>query len=220
MRTPQAGIGSSPPRFRLAAVVTPLVSCVLCGCPAPQTQSSDRAELAERLAVAEARLAQRDADLGRLSRERDRLGERVARLEGLDPRARAAEFTVKGVELGGFTGGKNWDGKPGDDGLRLYLFPKDQNDDRIKRLGAVTIELYDLELAGQDRRIGLWQFSYEEAVRHWRSNPFLYGYYFQLPWQGIVPRHEDLEVRAVFVAMNGTRHVATERISVELPPQP
>jgi hypothetical protein len=54
-------------------------------------------------------------------------------------------YTVAKIELKPLTGGDDFDGKPGDDGVKVYLVPFDETGDKIKAAGWITIDIFDLQ---------------------------------------------------------------------------
>src|SRR3954452_4154622 len=54
-------------------------------------------------------------------------------------------FTVHGLELGRLTGGADLDPKkPGDEGIKVYATPTDDDGEPIKAAGTFVIEAFDL----------------------------------------------------------------------------
>ena len=62
----------------------------------------------------------------------------------LHPKRLEKLFHVKSINLGRHTGGTDMDGKPGDDGIKVFLLPTDAEGSVIKVAGSVTIQLFDL----------------------------------------------------------------------------
>ena len=93
------------------------------------------------------------------------------------------------------SGGKDRDGKPGDDLLVALITPHDEQGDLVKIAGDVEIEAYDMSLSGDDKRVGHWTFDPEQSAKSWHSGFVGAGLQFELPWQE-VPANKDLLVHA------------------------
>jgi hypothetical protein len=167
-----------------------------------------------------------------LELEKQELARRIAELGGgqgsvtpqqrperLDTRAVVAEdpFRAVKIEFGRVTGGLDTDGKPGDEGVRVVLVPKDRYDDVVKRAGAVEIELFDLALPESGRRLGRWTFTPDQAGREWVSGFGAGSYSFELTWpEGRQPQNRDLTVVARFTTLDGRVLTAQRAVRVQL----
>jgi hypothetical protein len=128
-------------------------------------------------------------------------------------------FTAHGLWFARLTGGENWDGKPGDDGLKIGIVPIDQWGDAIKAAGAFKIEAFDLDEPTHPL-IGTWQFSQEQSAKVFYNRLTLYTYVFRCPWQ-TVPRHEHLTVKVTFDdELTSREFVGQCQVAVSLPPSP
>ena len=129
-----------------------------------------------------------------------------------------AMFTVHSIELGRQTGGYNPNpDKPGDQGLRIYLTPLDENGDPLKATGQVTVEAYDLAMP-LDNRIGRWVFEPAALKGAWRSLGPLHAFVLTPSWQSI-PRHSETTVKVGFRdELTGRTFSAIKDIRVTLPP--
>ncbi|MCC7350587.1 MAG: hypothetical protein IT446_08470 [Phycisphaerales bacterium] len=134
-------------------------------------------------------------------------------LERLD-----ALFTVHGLSFGRLTGGADLDsGRPGDEALKVYVVPVDQQGDVLKAAGSFVIELFDLEQAGEPL-LGKWEFSTVEAAKNWYGQSLLYQYILTCPWQR-VPEHQKLLVQVRFTdELTGRVFVEKRDITVNVPP--
>src|SRR5947209_7875028 len=75
-------------------------------------------------------------------------------------------FTTHGIELGRLTGGEDWDSAhPGDDGLRVAVVPVDQQGQKLKAAGTLTIDAFDLS-ASDDPHLGHWVFDLDQAKKN------------------------------------------------------
>ena len=128
-------------------------------------------------------------------------------------------FRAMTLGLHRVTGGLDLDGKPGDDGLRVVLQPKDGQGDVVKRAGALEIELFDLAIDAGERRLGKWEFTVDQAAKEWVSGLLgVSGYSLQLPWpEGKVPEHDHLTIAVRMTTLDGRPLTAQKDITVQLP---
>ena len=126
-------------------------------------------------------------------------------------------FTTHGIELGRLTGGDDFDpATPGDDGLRIGVVPMDQQGQKLKAAGSITVDAFDLS-DPQDTHIGHWTFDLDQTKKNWFGN-LLYTYVLRAPWQKI-PRHPDLTVRVTFHdELTGREFTDQKLIKINPPP--
>ncbi len=110
---------------------------------------------------------------------------------------------LSGVKINSLlSGGKDRDGQPGDDVLVALVSPLDEQGELVKIAGEVEIEAYDMTLPGEDKRVGRWTFSSEEAAKAWHSGFVGAGLQFELPWQ-VLPNAKELVVHARLRTVDG-----------------
>src|SRR5580658_2802070 len=73
-------------------------------------------------------------------------------------------FTAHGLSLGKYTNG--------DDALRVYAVPIDEQGQPIKAAGTFKVELFDL--AEANNRLGTWDFSIQQARDSWLGSLWFY----------------------------------------------
>ena len=128
-------------------------------------------------------------------------------------------FLAYGVKFGRLTGGIDLDpAKPGDEGLRVYVSPTDEEGTPVQAAGSFVIEAFDLA-AGGDNRVGRWEFPTLEAKKNWRSFLIEYTYAFTCPWQK-PPEHPELTVKVTFTSeLTHAVFTAQRTVRVNLPPK-
>lgn len=183
---------------------------------------------------ADAQLKELRADNERLTRElercRDDLAARNAILAQLEEQLRVARgfgpeeypyiFAPETIEIDRLSGGMDTDGQPGDDGVTVYLTPRDRHGDPVKVAGDIRIELYDLAAQPGENRIGVYEFPHERAAELWYGRLMTSHYTLKCPWQTGPPAHPEITIRATF-ADYLTKRVLTAQSTcrVKLPPQ-
>jgi hypothetical protein len=128
-------------------------------------------------------------------------------------------FTTHGIKLGRLTGGADLDrNKPGDEGIKVYVTPFDDDGEPLKAAGSFVIEAFDL--AAKTPEIGRWTFDVSAARKAWNGAFLSHQYVMPCPWQK-PPQHEELTIKVTF------RDELTERefheqtvVKVHLPPSP
>ncbi len=106
-------------------------------------------------------------------------------------------FTTHGLALGKMSGGDDWDPqRPGDDGLKVYIVPIDEDGDAIKAAGVFRVEAFDLDDPAKPL-IGTWNFDLKATRDRFYNHLTLYTYVLECPWQ-TKPAHENLTVKVTF----------------------
>ena len=122
-------------------------------------------------------------------------------------------YTVHGLEFGKLTGGFSPDADGPDKLMKAAVYPTDQDGEALKAAGSFKIELFDL--AEPDTRVGIWNFTADEAKSHWFGRFSLYTYVFDLPWQ-TVPKHTKLVLQVTFTdALTGRVFEAKRDVEVK-----
>lgn len=127
-------------------------------------------------------------------------------------------FTTHGLKFGKLTSGIDTDPKkPGDEAVKVYVVPTDQEGQPIKASGTFTFDLYDLAQPDASH-IGHWTFDVEQARQNWYGTLLDYTYAFTLPWQ-TVPKHADLAIHVTFLdELTQIPFEAQTTVKVHVPP--
>ena len=81
-------------------------------------------------------------------------------------------FTVNGLNVGRLTGGWDADARqPGDEGIKVYAIPEDQDGESLKAAGAFTVEAFDLANTAKPL-VGKWEFDVAAAKEAWNGTAF------------------------------------------------
>jgi hypothetical protein len=193
-----------------------LIAAVGCAPPDPQLrvlrQKVDQLEVEnDRL---ETGLLARGADVADLEAQ-------VAKLLELGPARLEKLFVVDRIELVSRTGGADYDGQMGDDGVTVYLRPLDADGDVLKAAGEITVELLDTNDPGSPRSLGLYVHNDPEQLRRLWYGGFLTNHYtIKCPWDPAIgpPANREVTVKATFYDfLTGRRFTATKVVEVALP---
>ena len=153
--------------------------------------------------------------------ERDQAHQQVEGLLALGDKRLEKLYLVQRLRLGSGTGGADLDGKPGDEGVKVFLEPIDQHGSVLKAPGAVTIQLYDLAAAAKENLLAEYRFDLDETAGHWHSGFLAYHYRFTCRWKAAPPKHDEVTVRVEFLDyLTGTKHTAQKLCKIERPTQP
>lgn len=187
---------------------------LLCGCgkpnPANITLRKENADL--RSQIDQLKL-QHDADAATIAA----LHSNNPAVDRLPDDRVAALFTTHGIRFNRLTGGADLDpARPGDDAVKVYLEPFDQDGQPLKAAGSVLIETFDL--AAGETRLGRCEFDVAAARAAWVSGGLLYEYVFACPFQ-TPPQHADITIKATFTdELTRRRFTAQKLVKINLPP--
>jgi hypothetical protein len=125
-------------------------------------------------------------------------------------------FTVHGLELGRLTGGVDLDpAKPGDEGIRVYATPTDDDSEPLKAAGTFIIEAFDL--TAKTPEIGKWTFDLATTRKTWIGNLLAHNFVLNCPWQQI-PQHQELTIKVTFLDQLTQREFHAQTVvKVKLP---
>ena len=123
------------------------------------------------------------------------------------------------ITIDPLTGGVDYDGRSGDDGVSVYLRPVDRDGDAVKVAGEVRIELLDLANAEGSRVVGRYEFSGEEFLQMWVGKLLSNHFVLKCPWTAGPPKHGELTVRVTFLDYLSQQVLTDQRTCrVALPP--
>ena len=137
-------------------LISSLVGCTNPGAVVRASQERDR--LATKLARATRDIADRDARIRRLDGQ-------VTALTRMGINRPVDLFAPVKIEILSRSGGWDYDGLAGDDGVRVYLRPIDAEGHTVKVPGAITIRLQDNGDLANARNLGVSVFNSPDALR-------------------------------------------------------
>lgn len=202
------------PRAAWRAVIAALALLApSAGCGGPTV-----AELKADLARRDAQIEEHEAQAETLRQNLARTREQLLQARGLDPRRWERAFRPIDVRIATRSGGADYDGKPGDDGVTVYLQPIDRDGDVVKVSGEIRIQLYDLAAAAGRQLIGEYRVPPEECGRHWYGKLLTQHFTVKCPWPSAPPQHATITIRATFIDdLTGNVMTAQEAVEVSLP---
>ncbi len=162
----------------------------------------------------ERELLKRDGKIGDLIAQ-------VEQLQALGPDRLAKLFVVDHIQLVSRTGGGDFDGVPGDDGVTVYLRPVDADGHVLKAAGEIIVELLDTSVPGDPVSLGRYIYNDPEQLRKLWYGGFLTDHYtIKCAWSPDVglPRTREVLIKATFYDfITGQRFAASKLIEVALP---
>ncbi|MFQ5806210.1 MAG: hypothetical protein ACE5I3_07160 [Phycisphaerae bacterium] len=183
------------PRFR-PLIAIPLVwlgLLPLVGCQTEETMELQRkiTRLTEQIEKKDNQLVAQRVTIGQLH-------EQLQYARGWTDEDLEKIFYPERVVIASLSGGDDYDGQPGDDGITVYLRPVDRDGDAIKVAGDIRIELYDLANPPNENLIGKYFVPVDQVHKLWYGKLATYHYTVRCPWQKGPPRHDEITIRATF----------------------
>jgi hypothetical protein len=102
------------------------------------------------------------------------------------------------------TGGSDFDGQPGDDGLLVVLEPRNEANQYIPAAGSVSVVVLDPNRVGDAARIARWDFDAAELADKF-DHGTTRGLNLTLPWPATPPPGEKLHLFVRYVAPDGRK---------------
>lgn len=201
--------------IRLLFVTPALFAALLAaGCmPPPEIElRREISQLRETVRQKDSALEAQKATIDQLNQQLD-----VARAISEDDLKRI--FYPEHLVIDKLSGGENYDGKPGDDGVTVYLQPVDKDGDVIKVAGDIRIQLYDLAAPPAQNLIGEYFVPVDQVGKLWNGKLFTDHFSIKCPWPSGPPKHAEVTIRAIFVDYLTKRVVSAQATcQVKLPP--
>lgn len=169
--------------------------------------------------VARETIARQNDELAAQKATIDTLEKRVETVRAIRPEDLRKLFHPVKLEIDSLSGGYDTDGRPGDDGVVVYLRPLDDDGDALKVAGQITIQLYDLAAPPGENLIAEYVIPVDEARELWYGKLMTQHYTVRCPWQHSPPRHPEITISASFVDYLTQRVISAQKTcTVKLPP--
>jgi hypothetical protein len=108
------------------------------------------------------------------------------------------------------TGGADFDGQPGDDGVRILVEPRNASGQCVPEAGALSVVLLDPERQGDAARIARWDFDLSATRQMLASASPDQGLKLELPWPAAAPTVNHLKLFVRYETPDG-RRLQTDR---------
>lgn len=198
-------------------VLVGLGSTFLVGCISPGERAGivqERDALSLRVNALQRDNAQRDGTIALLRKQIDNL-------QSFDDQRPAYLFAAVKVEIVSRSGGADYDGEPGDDGVTVYLQPRDAYGDVVKVPGLITIQLLDNSNMAAPRVLGVYRFGDpQELERLWYAWLATSHYTLRCPFREniVVPESRLITVSASFLDyQTGATFTAVKEVKISHP---
>jgi hypothetical protein len=142
-------------------------------------------------------LKKKDSDLAAQFAQISELNKQLLQARAFKPEDLEKLFYPEKLVIDSLTGGENYDGKPGDDGITVYIRPVDKDGDVIKVAGDIRIELFDLSKP-TDNLIGRYDIPVDSVRKLWFGKLGTNHYTVKCPWLHGPPENTEITVRATF----------------------
>ncbi|MBI5865268.1 MAG: hypothetical protein HZB38_12310 [Planctomycetes bacterium] len=163
-------------------------------------------------------LKKKDGDLAAQFSTISELNKQLLAARSIKPEDLDKLFYPEKLTFDSLTGGENYDGKPGDDGVTVYIRPIDRDGDVVKVAGDIRIELFDLSRA-TDNLIGRYDIPLDAARKLWYGKIGTYHYTVKCPWLHGPPPGDEITIRATFRDFLTQRVLTAQTVvTVKLPP--
>lgn len=156
-------------------------------------------ELRTQVKTLEEQSAAKDNQLAAQRLTIDKLHQQLQSVRGWTDEDMKVIFTPEKIEIASLSGGEDYDGKPGDDGVTVYIRPIDREGDVLKAAGDLRVELYDLAAPAGENLLGQYSIPVVQAAEHWYGKFATNHYTIRCPWRQGPPKHEEITIRATFV---------------------
>jgi len=187
---------------------------LLSGCVTPAEQ-----KLRDEISDLRKTLRQKDEQLLAQKVSLDEMTKQLALARSISEDDLKRIFYPERLVIDRLSGGADYDGQPGDDGVTVYLKPVDRYGDVIKVAGDIRIQLYDLAAQPDRNLIGEYFVPIDQVAKLWHGKLLTNHFTIKCPWPKGPPEHDEVTIRAVFVDYLTKRVVSAQSTcKVKLPP--
>jgi hypothetical protein len=115
------------------------------------------------------------------------------------------------------TGGADFDGQPGDEGLSVVIEPRNAADEFVPAAGAVSIVVLDPEKQGDAARVARWDYTLPATEQKLATATAARGIQLEMPWPASPPANNRLKLYVRYEGPDG-RQLQSERDLYITPP--
>jgi hypothetical protein len=138
---------------------------------------------------------------------------------GTPAAADPASAQVGSIALGDLlTGAFDADGRPGDEGLSVFVQPRDAEGRLVGAAAPISVVAIDPALSGEAARVARWDLSAQEIAALYRKAGSAEGFHLELRWPDGLPVHDELRLYVRYTTADG-RKLQAER-PIEVAPSP
>ena len=112
------------------------------------------------------------------------------------------------------TGGVDFDGQPGDDGLRIIVEPRNADDQFINESGTLSVVVLDPTRQGEAARLARWDFDQPATRQLLADNSPRDGMKLELPWPASPPDANRLQLFVRYVTADGRKLQADREVFI------
>jgi hypothetical protein len=116
------------------------------------------------------------------------------------------------------TGGYDFDGRPGHEGVLVVVEPRNKRGDYVDVPGELTVEVRDPTKSGLEARVGKWSYNAAESAAFLRESLLGRGLHLRLPWPATPPESDRLSLSVAFATVDGRELRAERTIQVRNSP--
>jgi len=117
------------------------------------------------------------------------------------------------------TRGADFDGQPGDDGLRILFEPRNAGEEFVSEAGTLSVVVLDSEREGDAARIARWDFDQSATRQMLAATSPERGIKLEVPWPAAAPTSNRLKLFVRYETADGRRLQADRDVFVTLPGQ-
>jgi hypothetical protein len=114
------------------------------------------------------------------------------------------------------TGGMDRDRVGGDEGIMVFVEPRDDEGRLTRAPGAVSVVVMDPSKTGSDARIARWDFQANEFAKHFKKSAFGEGLVYELAWPNGPPASRDLMLFVRYVTPEGAKLTSDSPLNIRL----
>ena len=157
-----------------------------------------------------------ERELGRRDGTIARLHQQIGDLQGFGADRPVDVFAPVRAEIVSRSGGADYDGVPGDDGVTVYLRLIDADGDAVKVPGRISVQLLDNSDLGSPKLLGLYRFDNVDQLRKaWYGQFGTQHYSLRCPFPYGVKPPRRIDVKAEFVDyLTGRTLAANSEVAV------
>lgn len=134
--------------------------------------------------------------------------------------AAAAHAPITQLYLNPFlTGGADFDGQPGDDGVTVVLEPRTADKEFVPQAGPISVVLLDPTQTGEAARVAKWDLDVVEASRFVKNSETAQGLHLQLAWPKGPPPNAKLKMFVRYTTPDGEKLTAEQDVFITLAEQ-